>query len=128
MEKGKRPRVYISGGYMTFILEIDKLFKLSEMNDLNQFSEEDYQFLLYLEQYRERELELITEMNDYKLPPHLQKQAEEDRIKAEILWLKIAKIKEKFKHLDDKFEFKYLEDKFFDYYEDITNKELGYYK
>ncbi len=105
---------------ITFIMEVENIFKISEISDIDNFSEEDYKFLLYLEGHWKRVLNQSVEFDDDILPERLKVEVEGQKIKAQELKSKLFKIKRKYAYLDDKFEFKQLEDFFFYKYESIS--------
>ncbi|NVM43743.1 MAG: hypothetical protein HWN79_02410 [Candidatus Lokiarchaeota archaeon] len=110
----------------SFLVEVDRIFHFSALKDLNSFSEEDYQFLLYLIEHWKRLLALFPSVPEIEIPKELllqEKKFNESEEKNLILRF-ISEIRKKFKYMDEKFDFQYLENQFFQKYEDIQLQQM----
>jgi hypothetical protein len=108
----------------SFLVELEKIFHFTELENLDSFSSDDYQFFLYLIEHWKRLLIIFPSAEQIELPEEiLLREVEFDESKKLILE-RVSEIKKRFRHLDKSFDYHYLEKKFFQKYEAYQLREL----
>lgn len=110
----------------SFLVEVERIFHFSELKDFSSFSEEAYQFLLYLIGHWKKLLTLFPSVPEIKTPKEILLEEEDfsESGKKTLIIQVVSEIKKKFRYVNGKFDFQYLENKYFQKYEDIQMKAL----